>query len=219
VMLRLVALALVLALGGAGAALADHQEPQKRITKADQARARAILVKRTDVGPGYLVQPGTAPEPHLDCAQSVSTADLTLTGDAEGTQFVRGTVIVGSSAQVYESVADASAAWRRGTSAAGIQCLKTYLRRGYEMQGLRLVSVAKLSFARIAQRTIAFRAVLTGTTPQGDVRVWIDFVVLSHSRAHAQIVVASALAPPVRAEEVRLSRLVAGRMARAMRGA
>jgi hypothetical protein len=39
-----------------------------------------------------------------------------------------------------------------------------------------------------------------------------------HSRAHASVVVGSALVAPTRAEELRLGRVVAKRMATAMRG-
>jgi type III secretory pathway lipoprotein EscJ len=49
------------------------------------------------------------------------------------------------------------------------------------------------------------------------VPIYADVVVLSRSRALAQVFVASGLVAPSRAEEIRLARLVAGRMARAMR--
>jgi hypothetical protein len=72
-------------------------------------------------------------------------------------------------------------------------------------------------FPRVADRTAAIRAVISGTTAQGDVRAWIDVMMLARSRAHVQLVVGSVFTPPARADELRLARVLAGRMARATR--
>jgi hypothetical protein len=215
---RLLFLALALAaLATAGAALANHLDPKKRITPADQARARAMLLKKTDLPPPFRALPRGGGEPHIDCSQVVSEKDLTLTGDAEGAQFVLGPASVSSAAQVYESAADASASWRRGTSAAGTRCLTDLLRREFERQGIRLVSLRKTAFPRVSERTVAYRVTLSAATSQGAVPIYADVVVLSRSRTLAQVFVASGLVAPSRAEEIRLARLVAVRMARAMR--
>ena len=179
-----------------------------------------MLLKPSDVGSGFVTQPSSGDDPHVDCPRSVSEADLTQTGDVEGPQMVRGNVSVGSSAQVYESVADASASWRRANSAAGIRCATNLLRREFAKSGFRLVSLSKIAFPRVSERSVAYRARLTFTTAQGEVvSLTIDLVVLMRSRALAQVIVGAALTLPDRAEEIRLARLVAGRMARAMRGA
>jgi hypothetical protein len=214
---RLLLVVAVLALMTAGSAVADHLDPKKRITPADQARARAMLLKPADLPAGFRASPPGAGEPHVDCAPSVGEADLTLTGDAEGLQFVRGPVSVNSASQVYESAADAAASWRRGTSAAGTKCLTDLLRREFAKAGIRLVSFRKIAFPRVSERTVAYRISLSLTTPQGDVPVYADVVVLGRGRALAQVFVGAALAVPSRAEELRLVRLVAGRMSRAMR--
>jgi hypothetical protein len=206
----------VLALVTAGSAVADHLDPKKRITPADQARARAMLLKRTDLPAGFRGTPTGVGEPHIDCAPSVGEADLTLTGEAEGLQFVLGPVSVNSASQIYESAADAAASWRRGTSAAGTKCLTDLLRREFTRQGIRFVSFRKVAFPRVSERTVAYRVTLSVQTPQGAAPLYADVVVLSRSRALAQVFVASAFVAPRRAEELRLARLVAGRMARAM---
>jgi hypothetical protein len=216
---RLLFLALALvALATAGAALADHLDPKKRITPADQARARAMLLKKTDLPAGFRALPRGSGEPHIDCSQVVSENDLTLTGDAEGLQFVLGAVSVNSASQVYESASDASASWRRGTSPAGTRCLTDLLRREFSRQGIRVVSLRKVAFPPVSERTVAYRVTLSAQTSQGPVPIYADVVVLARSRALAQVFVASGLVAPSRAEEIRLARLVAGRMARAMRG-
>jgi hypothetical protein len=48
------------------------------------------------------------------------------------------------------------------------------------------------------------------------VSVFLDLVALMRSRAHATVIVGSALVAPTRAYEVDLARIVARRMARAM---
>jgi hypothetical protein len=215
---RVIAVIALLGLVAAGAASADHQEPQKRLTKADNARARAMLLKRSDL-PGFTVRAGSADEPHVSCSPAVGESDLTLTGEARSKTFQSGPVVVGSASQVYESVADASASWRRGAGAAGLACIEAQYRAALGAQGARLQSVRRLAFPNVADRTAAFRITASLDTPQGTVPATEDVVVLMHRRAHAAFVVGAALVKPTKAGEVRLARVVAGRMRTAMRGA
>jgi hypothetical protein len=215
-MRRLVAIGLLLALVVAGAALAGRGDPQKRITRADQARAKAMLLRPADL-PGFRVGPVEGDD-DLYCA-AVDESDLTVTGEASGRQFASGVVFAASSALVYESLADATAAWRRSTSAAGEQCGRTILSTAYARQGVRLVSLRQMAFPRIAPRTVAYRVRFVATTPQGRVPLTLDVFGLMHSRAQATVVLGSALVTPDRGAAVRLTRLVAERMASAMRRA
>lgn len=215
---RLVAVSLLASLVAAGIASANHQDPQKKLTKADNARARAMLLKRTDLAPGFRAQQAGGEDPHNNCSASVSESDLTLTGEAEGPQFALGVTFVGSASQVYESVADAATSWRRSTSAAGTKCATALLRREFAKQGIRLVSVRKIAFPRVysSDRTVAYRVKLSATSPQGTVSVFLDLVGLMRTRAHATVIVGSALVAPERAYELDLAQIVAGRMAKAM---
>ena len=199
-------------------ALAAHQDPQKRFTKADNARARAMLVKRTDLPTGFRPQLSAAPDPHVGCSASVSESDLTITGDAEGPQLALGVVFVSSAARIYESVADASASWRRSTSAAGTKCATQLLRREFAKQGVGLVSLRKIAFPRVSERSVAYRVELSAMTSQGTAPVYVDIVALLRSRGQATVIVGSAVVPPQRAEELRLARIVARRMASSLRG-
>jgi hypothetical protein len=214
----LVVAALLAFLVAAGSVSASHQDPQKRLTRADNARARAMLVTRADLPPGFLAQRGGSEDPHGNCDPAVSESDLTLTGEADGTQFALGPVLVSSAAQIYRSTADADASWRRSTSAAGVQCGTILLNQEFAKQGIRLVSLRRVAFPRVAQRTVAYRVRLSARTPQGAVELFVDLVALKHDRAHATVIVGTPLAPPQRADELRFARLVAGRMATAMRG-
>jgi hypothetical protein len=217
--LRLLATGLAVALlAAAGEALATHGDPQEKLTPADNARARAMLLRKSDLGPGYTsTKPSTA-EPHFYC-RALDESDLTVTGDAESPEFERGFVFASSVAQVYESVADAAASWKRGTSAAGERCARVLLRKGFAREGVRLVSMRRLVFPRVSSRSIAYRVELAGESQGVAVTVVLDLVVLMHSRAQAALFFGSAFVPVPRADEIRLARVVASRMATAMRGA
>ena len=216
-MRRFLAAGMLVCLAVAGAASASHQDPQKQLTTADNARARAMLLTRADL-PGFKVQRSSGDEPHVECPAAVSETDLTLTGEAEGRAYESGPVFIGSSSQVYESQADADASWRRSTGAAGIVCLRAELRAVFEPEA-RLRSLRKLAFPGLAQRRIAYRATLSVESPQGAVPLYLDLVGLAQGRAHVSMVVGAVLAVPQRSAVVRLARILEGRMKTAMRGA
>ena len=213
-MRRVILVLLALGLLGVGTALAGRGDPQKRIVPADQLRAKAMLVRAADL-PGYQAQPGGA-DSDFYC-KALDESDLTLTGEAKGQQFSQAVALVGSGARVYESRRDADVSWRRGTGAAGVRCAATLVRSEYAKQGVTFVSLQRMAFPRLAERTAALRARLTVTGPQGDVPLILDLLALKQSRAQATIVVGSALVPPDRSQEVRLARLVARRKKAAMR--
>jgi hypothetical protein len=206
-MRRALALLLLATLVVGGSALAARGEPRERFTAQDQARARSMLLRPVDL-PGFRPsRPGQ--ESDVYC-QALDESDLTLTGKAESPLYGAQVVFVSSFAHIYESVADADASWRRGTSPAGERCIRRELGRD-----VRLVSFRKRSFPRVAPKTVAYR--ITGTT-QG-VEVYVDFIVLQRSRAQAGVVLGAAASPVPADVQTRLARLVAARMAKAMRGA
>lgn len=212
---RLLAIVLALVLLPAGSAFADHFDPKRKIRAADQARAKAMLLRKSDLAPGYTVgsKGGSA---HLNCAP-LDESDLTLTGDAESPMWIGGLTFISSYTNVYTSVSDNNASWRRSTSAAGRKCVATEFQRLAGTSGVRLVSLKEQPFARVAPRTVVYR-LLFELQAQGGATLTIDLVALSRSRAQAYFLVASAAGPPSKAEELRLARIVAGRMSSAMRG-
>lgn len=206
---RVLCFVLLLALVGTGAALAARGDPQKKITAADQARAKAMLLRKADFSAVFKATPASADEGDFYC-KALDESDLTLTGEAESPTFQGGVEFVSSLSQVYRSLADANASWRRGTSAAGEKCLRTEFARDGG-----LVSFRRKAFPRLGQRSIAYRLVASS---QG-VRVFFDVVVVQQSRGQAALLLGSAVTPMPKAEAVGLTRIVAQRMAKAMRGA
>jgi len=211
---RLLCFVLLLALVGAGAALAARGDPQKKIKPADQARAKAMLLRKADFSAVFKATPSSADEGDFYC-KALDESDLTLTGEAESPTFQGGVEFVASLSLVYESLADSNTSWRRETSAAGEKCVRDEFRRQFQKDGIRLGSFRRMVFPRFAARSVAYRLVASS---QG-VRVLFDVVVLQQSRGQAALLLGSALTPMPKAEEVRLTRIVAGRMAKAMRGA
>ena len=210
-----VALTFVLALALAGTALAGRGDPEKQIRPADQARARAMLLRTSDFNPAFTARPSSSGGSGDSYCAALDESDLTLTGEARSQSFTATTEYVTSTSYVYASRSDSNASWTRGTSAAGVQCLRIGLRGQFRGTGVRLVSFKKLSFPKRGQRSVAFRAIAT----QQGVRVSLDTVAMQVSRAQAAVIYVSALSPPPQAELRRLTALVAKRADKAMRGA
>jgi hypothetical protein len=210
---RFLAALVIAALVVTGSALAGPGDPKKRITPADQARAKAMLLRPADM-PGFTASP-SGPEPSTPYCKALDESDLTLTGDGESPDFAAGTVLVSSLSHVYATRAQSDASWRRGTSAAGEKCAREVLRRELAQGGAQLVSYRRVTLPRLAERSVSYRAVLAGN----GVRAFVEVVYMKHGRAQAAVVLGSALIPFDRAAELRLARLVASRMAKAMRGA
>jgi len=210
-----VVLTVVLALTVAGAALGARGDPEKQIRPADQARASAMLLRGADFNPAFTTRPSSSGGSGDFYCAALDESDLTLTGEARSQSFTATTEYVTSTAYVYVSRSDSNASWKRGTSAAGEQCLRVGLRGEFQGTGVRLVSFKKLSLPKRGQRSGAFRAIAT----QQGLRVYLDIVAMQVSRAQAAVIYVSALSPPPQGELRRLTGLVAKRAEKAMRGA
>ena len=208
---RVLSVGLLLALIAAGTALADRGDPKERFTSADQARARAMLLRAADFNAAFVAHPNAGNGGDFYCS-ALDESDLTLTGRGDSPIFTAGPEYVTSTASVYATRSDANAYWARGTSKAGEQCLRIGLRTALPGTAVRLASLRRIAFPPRGTRSVAYRAV---ATVQG-VRVFLDFVALQVSRAQAAVVYVSALAPPPGDELRRLTGLVAKRAERAM---
>jgi hypothetical protein len=194
-MRRLLLVLLAVALVGAGTALAGRGDPQKRVVPADQARAKAMLLRASDFEIGFRATPNPSGPTDFYC-KALDESDLTLTGEAQSATFVGGVQSFTSVSRVYESRADSAASWRRGTSAAGIRCIRSQFLHLFAAQGGQLESFRRIPFPRLAERSAAYRLAVV---------------------AQASLLMVSALAPAPREEALRLSRLMARRMKSAMR--
>jgi len=205
----LLALAL---LAGVSNALASRGDPVKQLVPADQVRAKAMLVRKSDLGQGFKTSKSSSGDDTY--CKALDESDLVLTGDAESPTFTGGVAFVSSGAQVYATRGDANTSWRQGTSAAGEKCVRSTFRDVLAREGGRLVSFHRLAFPHLAERSIAYRAIATSS----GVHVYLDLVMLQRARAQAGLFMGAALSPVPRSDEVQLASVVAGRMATAMGG-
>jgi hypothetical protein len=171
-----------------------------------------MLIRTSDMNAAFTSIP-TADNPNDPYCLALDESDLTVTGQASSPGFTATTEVVVSRSYVYESVGDANASWSRGTSAAGQACLRGYLRSHIRGTSVRLVSFRKLPFPNVARRSVAYRVVAS----REGVRAYFDLVALQHGRAQVSIVYGALLEAPPASEERRLAKLVARRMASAMR--
>ncbi len=211
--MRQALVAVILVLAVSGAALAANGDPQRRITPADQARAKAMLLRTSDLNAAYTSHPSSPSGGGFYCA-ALDESDLTVTGSATSPSFTATAEFVVSRADVYASRADSNASWSRGTSPAGQDCLPVGVRRQLQGTAVRLVSFKRLAFPTRGQRSVAYRAIAS----QQGLRIYVDVVAIQVSRAQASVLYVSGLSPPPQNELRRLTGIVATRAARAMRG-
>lgn len=194
-------------------ALGDRGDPQKALTPADQKRARAMILRKADLGPGFQRSSSSSDSSDPYCKE-LDESDLTLTGETD-VLYRAGPRIVVTGARIYRTLDEANASYRRNTSSAGLRCMRRELAREAAQDGGKLLSIDRVPVPRLGDRTYALRYVAR----QGGVTVTIDLVTIQHSRAHAGVGFVSGLAPAPKPEQVRLARVIADRMATAMRGA
>jgi hypothetical protein len=211
---KLASVALALALVVTATALAARGAPKERFTPADQARARAMVLRLGDLNPAYAVHLAPVSSGGFYCP-ALDESDLTLTGSGSSPIFTATGEFVRSIASVFATRADANQSWRRAMSPAGQQCERTALRTELQSSAMRLVSLKRIPFPSRGTRSVAYRAL---ATLQG-VRFYVDVVSMQVSRAVAGVIYVNALAPPPQGEVRRLTGLVATRAQKAMRGA
>jgi len=198
----------------AGLASASHLDPKRAITPADQARARAMQLRASDLVGAY--QPLAGGRTHVTC-KGLDQSDLTVTGEAKLKNWLLAPTFVNSGAVVFASVRDAEASWSRQVGPAGLRCALQESRRAAARTGGTVRSIRRVPFPRLAPKTASYR-VLAALGPQGPLLA-NQVVALQRARAQAYFSVTTlADAPMPQSELVRLARLVAGRMAKAMRG-
>jgi hypothetical protein len=147
--------------------------------------------------------PGPSGPSHNRCP-AVDLTDLTLTGRAYSRGWLRGSTLISSSAEVYATTADANAWWRRQTSAAGRACAVNETERSFSAR----VSLRQLPLPRLAPKNILWRLTIGEN--------YFDILILQRGRAHVFAAILSRTTPN-RADELRLGRLLAARLARATR--
>jgi hypothetical protein len=178
---RRVATFLVACLVVPALALAAEGEPKKRIVAADQKKAAAIVLKRTDLAAGWRrVRTPGADEPLTCPGYNPDQSDLTLTGESL-TEFAHGAglPVLASSSAVYVSTKDALASWTRTIKPALVRCYADSFRETIAAQGGKatIVKQGRMAFPRLAPRTAAYRITARVVFTEGGQATTVPFVI------------------------------------------
>jgi hypothetical protein len=189
----------VLALAFAAAAAAD--DPTVRITKADQEKAEAALLKLKDFGVGWTGGPRTpskltAPKcPGFNPKES----DLTVTGHAEARfTYARGSVVFDQDTQVLESAKAVSTDFARVIQPKLKDCLAYELKQSGKGQIVSVV-VRELPFPRLGTETAAYRGTMVIRAGTRKVTFVSDFIFIGQGRLEYSL---NVVAPAVLGNEL-----------------
>jgi hypothetical protein len=177
-----VALALVVA------QVALAEVPVSRFTAADQAAAKAAVVRLSDfaAGAGWKggLEKNTKPFAGEDCPGlwEPKQGDLVITGVARS-DFRGAGAHLASGAQVYETARMAQLDWDRTVALpAALACMKKQAAAA-QTPAFRLVSIKKIPFPRFGQRTLRTRTIVDYTPAGGKtVRMLTDDVMFGRGR-------------------------------------
>jgi hypothetical protein len=213
----MVALALLAGLVTAVAAGAGRGErPKIRYNAADQAAAKATVVRRADLGTGVWKGGTTKPDlsPAPTCANyHPKQSDLVLTGAAETTWTSGAQVYLDSETQVLRSARMVLLDWQRTFKVPGaLQCFRRVLGKALGSQA-KLVLFKQVSFPHIARYAARFRLILDEKAGGRRLRYVGDVVVVGRNRSEITLTTIAPVAKQaaVAATSLRLAHALLGR--------
>jgi hypothetical protein len=189
---------------------------QIRLNPADQASARAAVLRRADLGPtGWS---GGPVKPDLSSTMSCpgyepKQSDLVLTGAAEA-DFRHSGLSIQSVAQVLKTRSMVAHDWQRTVVAPkAIACLRSMLARALP-SNQRVVSFKKLPFPRLTRYATAYRALIDFSSQGQHVLFLADIVLVGRSRTELtlSVVAPAAARASISKAEVRLARNLVARI-------
>jgi hypothetical protein len=179
-MRRPLAALLALCVAVPAVALAADTDPRKRFTAADQAKARSLVLKRTDFVTGWKRSPAS-PESDLVCPGfNPDESDLTLTGEANGDfELSAGAAAAYSAGEVWASKSDALKSWARSNKPAVARCIGYFFRKSLETGDttVKILSAGRMAFPKLAPRTAAFKVVARVTFTENGQTETVPFTI------------------------------------------
>jgi len=206
------------ALATAVAVSAGDGNYQIRFNAADQAAARAVVIRRSDLGSsgwqGGLMKPSvSALSSGLSCPNyHPKLSDLVITG-AAGSRYQRSAFEFDSVSEVLKTRRMVALDWRRSVLVPGaLSCLRRQMTNGLGSSA-KLVSFRKLSFPHVSTYTALFRGVISAQASGQNVRILVDLLLLGQSRTEVTLNVAgpAGAAGAISAAERRLARTLISR--------
>jgi hypothetical protein len=197
-------------------ALGSDGEPQKRLTKADQAKARAIALRRSDFPARWVAKPNTnASQDNPRCSNyNPDQSDLIETGDVDSPDFTRADgSFVSSSVGVFKTAAMAKTSYARVARPQLASCIGELFTKGAAPATVELLHVGAMPFRRLGDRSNAYRltanVILQGMT----IPVAIDIAAFNRGRVDVAMIFLGIRHPLPTSLEQSLAAKVAARAA------
>ena len=187
------------------------------LTKADTALAGAALLRRSDLGRGWVIAAASpAHVAPLTCSQySPSVSGAVLTGNAQSPTFrgSSGGPFISSFSYVYRTTAQAATVWRRVVTARLLTCVAAGF-TGQSGHGVKFTVDGRhlLSLPPIAAQRRGYRVIGTVTGPDQQFGAYSDELVLRRGRMITAISVTNSFVAPSRTLELTVARKIAVRM-------
>lgn len=207
---------LVALVAAAAVGAANPGKEKIALTAAGQKQAKAEVLLRSDVGPGWS---GGPKKPKLSSTMPCSgyrpkQSDLVMIGAAETRWHVTG-IEIESDAQVLRTPAMVRRDWRRTVLARQVMpCLRQGIKNSLKPSE-KLISFRRVSFPHVARYTRAFRVIIDVTTSTGQVvPVEIDLLALGAGRNELTLSITGPKAAKAaqRSAELRFARTLASRL-------
>lgn len=180
------------------AAARDPRLEQLRLNAADNALARKIAVKQSEVGPGWRKVAIPDSNEQLTCPGfNPNLSRFTITGKATTAYSQPTGASVVSAIEVYESRADAAGDFRAAATPAVARCLKFALEREFAAGSVpvRVRSARVVAAPRLGDRRIAYRVVAGIDTGAQVLNVYFDVIVIQRGRSIAALFFTAPLRP------------------------
>jgi hypothetical protein len=196
-----------------GAAAGGPGKQKIELNAADQAAARAVVLRRSDLGSGWT---GGRTKPDLTSTVSCPSyhpkvSDLVVTG-AASSEFHRTGLAFANEVELFRTAAMVDRDWRRSIVPAAVPCLRQTLTKGLGGRAT-VVSFRRISFPLVTAHTAAFRGIVEVSALGQTVRVLLDIVLMGKGRTEISLdaTAPAAAARAVSAVERRLARTLAAR--------
>lgn len=218
---RLGALAACLALAGtaAGGAGAGQGDPKKAYTAADQALAKRIALRQSDLPAGWAGKVSKDSGSKLSCQGfEPDLSDLTKTGTATSPDFSLEQGTVYSKIDVFKTAAQTRAAYDRVVKPGLLTCLTTVVKEAGESSDVtaKILLARERPVPRVADQTTGYRIVasLESAEDKSKGTLYLDLFLLRSGR----VVAAMFFSDFPQAFDQTLERSLVGKVAGRMRG-
>jgi hypothetical protein len=176
----------------ASVALAAPGDPQRKPTKADTARARAVSLRLADLGAGWKSEPSSKKDESSPRCSTYNPdqSDLVETGKYDSPDFSRADgTFVSSSTGVFRTAAMARTGYARVAVPQLPHCFAEIFKKGIKApSSATIFSAGPLAFSHFGDRSNAYRVRSSVKTPSGRVSATIDLVLFNRGRTDVALI-------------------------------